>query len=84
MLSYLLASSNHVGVLYVPLSNTHSDDFSQILLMESMTFQQGQVNASSPTMKNIILLIIIIKIIIFYFENITFFHAKLGSDIFPG
>jgi hypothetical protein len=27
--------------------------------------------------------IVIIIIIIFYFENVAFFHAKLGSDVCP-
>ena len=29
------------------------------------------------------IIIIIIIIIVFYFENVTFFHAKLGSGVFP-
>ena len=52
---------------------------SQILLMESMRlFSRVKPTQAVTTMKNIILSIIII-----YFENVAFFHTKLGLDVCP-
>ena len=71
----------NIGLNYIWIRHCHDTEYTwktcSFMLLPQKSGIIFNIFVINPLLPNLII------IIIFYFENVTFFHAKLGSDVCP-